>query len=455
MSSLPSSWICASLASIAAKITKGTTPTTNGFRFQSNGVNFIKVENLRDGKIALNSIKQFISEEAHRAQMRSALQVGDVLFSIAGTIGEIAIVEEKHLPANTNQALAIISGAGNALEPKFLEFQLKSLNSQDVIARARGGTMNNISLGDLREMRIVVAPKNEQRRIVAKIEELFSELDKGIESLVTAREHLKAYRQSVLNKAVFGETKGSQCFPTRMLSSVVVELGQGWSPRCLNHPATDERAWAVITTTAIQHGIFREQENKQLPEELEPRPHLAIQVGDILVTRAGPRKRVGVACLVRHCRPRLMLCDKAYRLRVNTDDVLPEWLELVLNSPSILQEIEKLKTGISDSGVNLTQNRFLKLEMPIPGVAEQKAVLTEVDSLTSQMTNLETQIETAMRQSAALRQSILKHAFSGQLVTQDPADEPASILLERIRAAREEGGATKRRNKKSSKRIAA
>ena len=205
MSEIPFSWCKAPLGQIAEKITKGTTPTTNGFSFQKDGINFIKVENLVDGRISLETVKDYISEPAHQAQSRSALKRGDVLFSIAGTIGEIATVEQIHLPANTNQALAIISGFDGAVTAKFLEFQLKSFASREITGRARGGAMNNISLGDLRELTVRVAPTKEQPRIVAKIEELFSELDEGVESLTTAREQLKVYRQAVLKHAFEGK----------------------------------------------------------------------------------------------------------------------------------------------------------------------------------------------------------------------------------------------------------
>jgi len=220
------------------------------------------------------------------------------------------------------------------------------------------------------------------------------------------------------------------------LSEIVSELGQGWSPRCLNHPSSRNDVWAVITTTAIQHGSFQDGENKELPAQLTPRPHLTITVGDILVTRAGPRKRVGVVCLVRKCRPRLMLCDKAYRLQVRTDHVSPEWLEFVLNSPRVLQEIEELKTGISDSGVNLTQDRFLAMNVPIPSLEQQEETVKILETSMSQIANMEKQVETTLLQAVALRQSILKQAFSGQLIAQHSTDEPASVLLERIRAER-------------------
>jgi hypothetical protein len=303
----------------------------------------------------------------------------------------------------------------------------------------------------LRSSKFPVAPLAEQRRIVAKIEELFSELDNGVEALTTAREQLKVYRKTLLDQAASGDllvARGVQRSrfnedAWRSLSEVVSSLGQGWSPRCLNHPASSEELWAVITTTAIQHSSFDDQENKQLPDELEPRTHLVIQPGDILVTRAGPRKRVGVACLVRRSRSRLMVCDKAYRLRVKEKELLPEWMELILNSPRILQSVEELKTGISDSGVNLTQDRFLGLRVPVPSLKAQRETLSIVDAATSHATNLAGQIDSALIQIDALRHSILKQAFSGQLVAQDPTDEPASVLLERIRAERKKADAKK------------
>jgi len=308
----------------------------------------------------------------------------------------------------------------------------------------------------LKRSKFPVAPINEQRRIVAMIEELFSELDKGIESLSTAREQLKVYRQAVLDSAASGQLlvqRGHRTSPFSddviiSLEKVVDELGQGWSPRCLNHPSPDDEVWGVIKTTAIQHLSFDESENKELPNHLEPRPHLSIKAGDILITRAGPRKRVGVACLVRACRPCLMLCDKAYRLQSNPKKVLPEYLEMLLNSPRVLDEIEKLKTGINDSGVNLTQARFLSLQIPVPNIADQNVTLEELERTLSKIENAKAQIEDALEREFTLRHSILKKAFSGQLLEQDSNDEPASVLLERIKVEKVEQEKNKKKNKK-------
>lgn len=443
-------WVTTTVGQVCTELQYGYTASASE---EPIGPRFLRITDIQNGQVQWATVPYC---EIDPEQVKKyALHSGDIVFArTGGTVGKSFLI--NNVPSESVFASYLIRlSAHTDIDPKFLYYFFQSADYWQQIGLKKGGLQGNVNATTLSSLTLRICPQNEQRRIVAKIEELFSELDSGVESLVMACEQLRAYRQSVLNKAVVGELAGSRNFPRKPLSAVVEEIGQGWSPRCLNHPSTDDKIWAVITTTAIQHGAFYDQENKQLPQELEPRPHLSIRAGDILITRAGPRKRVGVACLVRHCRPRLMLCDKAYRLRADTTQVVPEWLELVLNSPSVLQEIEELKTGINDSGVNLTQNRFLALEIPVPTLAAQKAVLSVVDSLTSQMGNLETQIETAMKQSEALRQSILKRAFSGQLVSQDSTDESASILLERIGAQREGHGAAKRRNNKNGKKEAA
>jgi len=171
-------WEINRLGNVSMLITKGSTPTTYGYQYQNEGINFIKVENVINGDIDLTSITTFISDEAHFSQARSILEEGDVLFSIAGTIGDTCVVRSEHLPANTNQALAIIRGTSDVFLPKFLKLQLDSFVSKQISDKARGGAMNNVSLGDLSELIVFVPPLEEQKRIVAKVDELMSLCDK-------------------------------------------------------------------------------------------------------------------------------------------------------------------------------------------------------------------------------------------------------------------------------------
>jgi type I restriction enzyme, S subunit len=203
---LPKNWSAEYLGVIAEQITKGSTPTTYGFQFQSEGIRIVKVENVKNGRIVLEKIKDFISEEANRAQLRSQLQAGDVLFSIAGTIGETCVVKFEDLPANTNQALAIIRGTQIVFDPKFLKLQLDSFVANAIKGRARGGAMNNVSLGDLRQLLVFIPPFAEQQRIVARVEELFAQTRALAKELAHSQIELDGLNKSALSHLLASET---------------------------------------------------------------------------------------------------------------------------------------------------------------------------------------------------------------------------------------------------------
>ena len=293
----------------------------------------------------------------------------------------------------------------------------------------------------LQELALPIPPLAEQRRIVAKLEELLAQVDACQRRLAKIPALLKRFRQSVLAAASSGrltadwrEENGADGeWPTTKLLGVVQDLDQGWSPKCDIQPSPSPEIWGVIKTTAVQAMGFLEQENKRLPEALSPRDELELKAADMLITRAGPRARAGVCCLVRSVRPRLMACDKVYRFRINESLAKAEFVELALNNPGMVEHIDTLKTGTSDSGVNLTQDKFLALEVPLPPLPEQQEIVRRVESLFALADRIEARLAAAQKQVNALTPSLLARAFAGKLVPQDPADEPASALLERIR----------------------
>ena len=202
-------------------------------------------------------------------------------------------------------------------------------------------------------------------------------------------------------------------------------IRQGWSPQCEDHPAQSHDEWAVLRTSAIQDGSFVEEENKKLPKTLEPRSHLEVQAGDILITCAGPRSRCGVTCLVRATRPRLMISGKMYQLRSDPSVIERHFLELFLRESRTRKKIDEMKTGISDSGLNLTHDRFRSLTIPLPPLAEQKRIVAKIEELFSELEAGEASLRVARRQLGVYRQSLLKQAFEGHLTakwrTQNPA----------------------------------
>lgn len=200
---LPGGWCYTKLGTVASLITKGTTPTTHGFEYQESGVRYIRTEDLSEGRVA--TVGTWIGPDAHAFLARSQLEDGDVLFSIAGTIGKTAIVDGSHLPANTNQALAIIRGRGTHLLPQFLQLVLRGIVTQRVAQeKARGGAMNNISLGDLKALVLPIPPVREQVAIVYALDVLHS---RGVEAAQTnpaCRDRARRLRQAILKRAFEG-----------------------------------------------------------------------------------------------------------------------------------------------------------------------------------------------------------------------------------------------------------
>jgi type I restriction enzyme, S subunit len=199
-------WNKKKLGEIAPFITKGTTPTTNGFSFQKTGIGFVKIENISNNEIQVNDIEFFISEEANKAQSRSILKTDDLLFSIAGTIGKIALVKESDLPLNTNQALAIIRGYTDEITPEFLSYTLVSSVLEKTKQKARGGALQNISLTDIKNAEIVYPESKEvQSRIVSKLNQLFGKIDKSIELFEENIQSSIKLKSSLLEQAFKGE----------------------------------------------------------------------------------------------------------------------------------------------------------------------------------------------------------------------------------------------------------
>jgi type I restriction enzyme, S subunit len=300
---------------------------------------------------------------------------------------------------------------------KYLYYYIQYEPFLNQLARfQRGTSYPAVRDGDVMAQLIPVPPKDEARRIVAEIEKQFSRLDEAAANLTRVKANLKRYKAAVLKAAVEGKlvfTETEWCH--RPLTFGVRTLDQGWSPKCENEPSGDNGTWGVIKTTAIQPLKFIEIENKELPARLKPRPKLELVPGDLLVTRAGPRSRVGVACLVKKTRPRLMLCDKAYRLKCQIEVVHPAYLEIVLNAPQFVDAVNELKTGISDSGCNLTQKRFGELLVPFPSLAEQQRIVSEADRRLSVLEELNAAVNANLQCTISLRQSILQRAFDGKL----------------------------------------
>jgi len=382
-------------------------------------------------------------------------QKGDVLYGrLRPYLNKVLTVGFEGLASAEFIPLSMPDG----VKAEFIQYLLNTSGFVSFTSKLDTGDRPRVDYEQISAYEVLLPTTKEQHRIVEAIESYLARLDDAVATLERVQRNLKRYRASVLKAAVEGRlvpTEAPEVFEEQnwvQLDSVLDSLDQGWSPKCEKQPSETEEDWGVIKTTAVQPLAYLQGQNKRLPDSLGPRPHLELKIGDILVTRAGPRKRTGVCCLVRQTRKRLMLCDKTYRLRTNNEVALNGYLELALNAPQIQKAIEKLKTGISDSGVNLTQGRFKLLRLPMPNIESQREIEAEVQRIWSLTDSTAQSVDVQLHRCRRLRQSILKWAFEGKLVDQDPNDEPASDLLERIKAERATNESTKKTTGRGRKR---
>lgn len=459
MSELPSGWVVCQLSDIGHIVT-GKTPSTKEPRFYGGEIPFIKPGDL-DQSGPVISTEVYLTDDG-LAEV-PALPPDSIVVTCIGNLGKVGITTK--LSASNQQINAVVPDQG--VDPTYIFHYCKTLKPW-LESESSATTISIVNKGIFSTAPIPLPPLAEQTRIAAKLDELLAQVDTlkaridGIPAL------LKRFRQSVLAAAVSGrlteewrvqnvgladeaslpENQHEDIWPKISLKSLIASLEQGWSPKCESDSVAEaEEAWAVIKTTSIQPIEFYPSENKRLPESLSPRPELSVQAGDLLITRAGPRSRAAVCCYVKKTQPYLMVCDKAYRLRTQASVMDGRLLCLFLNSPQYISLLDDLKTGISESGMNLTMRKFQELQIPHPSLEEQAEIVRRVEQLFAFADQLQAKVGEAKTRIDRLTQSILAKAFRGELVPQDPNDEPASELLARITAQRANATKAKRGRK--------
>ncbi len=191
------------LSEITKKITKGTTPTTYGYKFVDKGVNFIKVESIDETGDFIISMFDHIEPETHKILKRSILEKDDILFSIAGALGRVAIVPNDILPANTNQAIGIIRLKDQEIiKPEFLKLYLTSNIVKNYVNRRNVKTAQaNLNLKMLSNIPIIISDINTQNRIVSLEKEISNYIDLLNQNLI----NLKKLKVKLTNSFINGD----------------------------------------------------------------------------------------------------------------------------------------------------------------------------------------------------------------------------------------------------------
>ena len=283
----------------------------------------------------------------------------------------------------------------------------------DLCRAASEGTTNRVRLKEDRfmAMKLPLPPLPEQQRIVARIEELAARIEEARGLRRQAVEEVDSLYTSALASVMESHSASWQ---QQTVADVILTMDAGWSPRCEDRPAINGE-WGVLKTTSVQWSSFNPNQNKALPTSFSPRPELKVEAGDVLVTRAGPRKRVGVVAAARQVQPQLMISDKLIRLRPEQSKNSPRFLELSLASPFSQEHLVKRKTGLADAQVNISQAILRSTPVAYPPLPEQQHIVTYLDNLQTKVDSLKKmQAETAAELDALLP-SVLDRAFKGKL----------------------------------------
>lgn len=466
---LPKNWCWSKLNAVSSLITDGShAPPPK----QNSGIPMLSAQNIFNDKISFTDVRYISQQAFEKEYKRAPVEPNDVLLTIVGTIGRSTVVQPNSQRFALQRSVALIKPKLNA---KYLSLFLQSpIISTYLTNKARGTAQKGIYLNQLKEIPIAIAPTNEQNRIVFKVEELFSFLDAGVSSLRKVQGQLKRYRQAVLKAAFEGKltqqwrekhkdiepaekildkvkqelkksnTKLESRSENGLLLGILPEtwtwvtigeietfIGSGITPKGGRAVYVKEGVPFIRSQNVYPDGLHLEEIAHVTPEMHESMKRTKAYSNDVLLNITGAS--IGRSAVIPEMVQEANVNQHVCIIRTGWW-MSPAYLSHFLNSPIGQTEIFGTQSGVTRQGLNYAQLRHLKI--PMAPLAEQQEVVSQIEASYSLIKQVEKMLATNINYAEHLRQSILKDAFNGKLVPQDPADEPAERLLERIKAER-------------------
>lgn len=345
------------LSEIAELVTKGTTPTTLGYEFQDTGVNFLKIECFSEKGDYIQNKATHISEECHEKLKRSQLKEGDILFSIAGVIGRVAIVTRNMLPANINQALAIIRIKKDDIYLPYVKLILTSpLIKKQFERKKQGVAQLNISLKDINDLEIPLPEIGKQ------IE--YANSFKKVEKLIYTRQY-QLQKLDELVKARFVELFGDPIsnpmnWNKRTLKEVCIKLNDGthFSPESFSMGD-----YKYITAKNIKASGFDFSNITYVPEAVH-RPifeRCNPEQGDVLYIKDGAT--TGIA-IVNTLKEEFTLLSSVALLKQNRNVINGYFLAALLNNADMYSDIRNNMGGAAITRLTIAKLNAVKVIVP-------------------------------------------------------------------------------------------
>jgi type I restriction enzyme, S subunit len=495
-------WPMCPLQELVTKVGSGATPTGGEHAYKPVGTPLIRSMNVHFAGFRREGLAFLDDDQA--ADLNNAIVcTDDVLLNITGaSIGRVTTVPTELDGARVNQHVCIIRPK-EVLRSRFLSYFLASPQQQQRIMRVQvGATRQALTKSMILAFDVPVLPISTQDRIVAKIEELFSDLDAGVAALERVRAKLKRYRAAVLNAAVTGkltEAWRRQNPPAepadKLLARILEERRQKWEADQLRKFAeagkTPPKGWkekyappveidltalpklpsewrwvALDAITSIAGGVTKGQrydsdielrevpylrvanvqrgyldlsEIKTIAVTKQDISDLRLFPGDVLFNEGGDRDKLGRGWVWNGEIDDCIHQNHVFRARAISADLQPKFISYHGNSFGRLWFLRTGKQSVNLASINMGVLR--RFPVPLLPAAEQEQIVSEVERRLSVVDAVEAEVDHGLKRAARLRQAILKRAFEGKLVPQDPNDEPAAELLKRLKVTDHHGAA--------------
>lgn len=421
MTKLPPGWERATLRELRVQARPGF-PSGKHNR-EGVGVAHLRPMNItRQGRIDMADV-MYVSDSSDRRVCG-----GDVLFNNTNSpalTGKTALVTSAMPLAYSNHMTRLRAPEG--INPGFLAAQLHWLWMSGYFARVLNNHVNQASVasGKLLDTPVAVPPEAEQLRIVTALEGYLLRLDTGVSSVRGAATRSRGLMQLTADTAL-GSFHDRPGIP---LGELLREpLRNGHSAR-----ATDGRPGIrTLTLSAVTTGQFTDEHTKITTAEPARAMGLWLKPGDILIERSNTPELVGTAALYTGREDWAIFPDLLVRVRV-TESVLSEYVCLVLSTSGVRQYYRDAAKGLSGTMPKINQTIIERTMIPQLSPDEQRRLVTSVSRAQAGIARLTAAASSSARRAEQLRSTLYAEAFSGRLALQDPADEPASLLLERLR----------------------